>query len=237
MFYDMTSAHDVLSAGSESPTVLVQALAAPPAAPPPTPTDLLAAARAAFLRGQRVELRSLAGDLGVSRGTVHRWVGSREQLLGEVLWSLCADTFSIAIARRTRSGPHGAIDVLSDLVRMVASHPAMIQFLESEPEMALRALTAKRSVVQPRVVATMQRLLEIEAQAGLIREDIDVHALAYTLVRVSESWLYTNLISGESPDLHQGDVMMRLVIDGATTRAGQGPRSAAGTTAIPSGRR
>jgi hypothetical protein len=34
-------------------------------------------------------------------------------------------------------------------------------------------------------------------------------------VRVSESWIYTNLITGEQPDLEQGKTMMHLVIDGA----------------------
>jgi Tetracyclin repressor-like, C-terminal domain len=70
-------------------------------------------------------------------------------------------------------------------------------------------------VVQPRVVATMQQLLETEAEAGLLRGDIDLRALAYTVVRVSESWIYTNLITGEQPDLEQGKTMMHLVIDGA----------------------
>lgn len=166
-----------------------------------------------------MELRTLASEVGVSRGTVHRWVGSREQLLGEVLWSLAADTWSIAIAERPRPGPHGVIDVLSRFVRTVTSHPGMIHYLETEPEMALRTLTARHSVVQPRMVATIQQLVEAEARADLIRPEIDIHALAYTLIRISESWVYTNLITGEEPDLDQGDAMMRLVIDGAMTSA------------------
>jgi AcrR family transcriptional regulator len=219
MSYEMTSSSNVLLTGEGPRTALLEALVSPPAEPAPTPTDLLQRARSAFLKRQRVELSLLASEIGVSRGTVHRWAGSREQLLGEVLWSLCADTFSIALARRTRRGPHGVIDVLAELVRMVTSHPAMIHFLEAEPEMALRTLTAKRSVVQPRVVATMEQLLQTEADAGLIRADIDLHALAYTVVRVSESWVYTNLITGEKPDLEQGELMMHLVIDGAAVRA------------------
>jgi hypothetical protein len=94
----------------------------------------------------------------------------------------------------------------------------MMHFLEAEPEMALRTLTAKRSVVQPRIVATMEQLLEAESEPGLIRGEIDLHALAYTVVRISESWVYTNLITGEQPDLEQGEAMMRLVIDGAMVR-------------------
>jgi AcrR family transcriptional regulator len=199
-------------------TPLAQVLAAPPAPPAPTPADLFRRARAAFLKGERIELSLLASETGVSRGTVHRWVGSREQLLGEVLWSLCADTIPIAAEKRGDPGPQGVIDFLAELLRVITTHPGMIHFLESEPEMALRTLTSKRSVIAPRLALELQRLLEVEARAGRIRGDIDLHALAYTLVRISESWIYTDLISGERPDLDQGEVMLRLVVDGASIR-------------------
>jgi len=108
------------------------------------------------------------------------------------------------------------IDFLIELLRLITTHPGMVHFLESEPEMALRTLTSRRSVIAPRLAATLEQLLVAEAAAGRIRGDIDLHALAYTLVRISESWVYTDLISGEQPDLQQGEVMLRLVVDGAS---------------------
>jgi AcrR family transcriptional regulator len=205
--------------GTGAPTPLTQALASAPSAPAPTPADLFRRARSAFLKSERIELSLLAGATGVSRGTVHRWVGSREQLLGEVMWSLCADTIPIAAGKRSDPGPQGVIDFLTELLRLITTHPGMIHFLESEPEMAMRTLTSKRSVIAPRLAATLEQLLKAQAEAGRIRTDIDLHALAYTLVRISESWVYTDLISGEQPDLDQGDVMLRLVLDGATPRS------------------
>jgi AcrR family transcriptional regulator len=207
------------SPGKDSPTPLAQALSSPPPSPAPAPRDLFRRARAAFLKSERIELSLLAGETGVSRVTVHRWVGNREQLLGEVLWSLCADTIPIAAAQRSDPGPQGVIDFLIELLRLITTHPGMIHFLESEPEMALRILTSKRSVIARRLVATLEELLREEADAGCLRRDIDLHALAYTLVRISESWVYTDLISGEEPDLAQGEVMLRLVVDGALARS------------------
>jgi AcrR family transcriptional regulator len=201
---------------SDVPTPLAQALSSAPPAPAPTPADLFRRARSAFLKSERIELSLLASETGVSRGTVHRWVGSREQLLGEVLWSLCADTIPIAAQARSDPGPQGVIDFLIELLRLITTHPGMVHFLESEPEMALRTLTSRRSVIAPRLAAMLEQLLVAEAAAGRIRGDIDLHALAYTLVRISESWVYTDLISGEQPDLQQGEVMLRLVVDGAS---------------------
>src|SRR5262245_27507707 len=53
-----------------------------------TPADALRAARRRFLRGQRLDMNELARDLGIGRATLYRWVGGRDQLLGEALWSL-----------------------------------------------------------------------------------------------------------------------------------------------------
>src|ERR1700686_4306515 len=83
MSHEMTSSSNVLLTGEGPRTALLEALGSPPAEPAPTPTALLQRARWAFLKRQRVELSLLAGEIGVSRGTVHRWAGSREQLLGE----------------------------------------------------------------------------------------------------------------------------------------------------------
>src|ERR1035441_11053773 len=64
--------------------------AAAPARPPAL--DALREAQRMFQAGRRVDMQSLAKKLGVDRATLYRWVGSREQLLAEVLWNLMAKT-------------------------------------------------------------------------------------------------------------------------------------------------
>jgi len=54
----------------------------------PTPLDAFRLARRALLDGQRVDMQALSAQLGVNRVTLYRWVGPREQLLVEVLWSM-----------------------------------------------------------------------------------------------------------------------------------------------------
>ena len=52
----------------------------------PTPRDAFRLARRTLLDGQRLDMQALAGQLGINRVTLYRWVGSREQLLVDVLW-------------------------------------------------------------------------------------------------------------------------------------------------------
>src|SRR4051812_49900747 len=58
----------------------------------PTPLDAFRLARRKFLSAERIDMSALADELGVHRVTLYRWVGSREQLLVEVVWSLGSRT-------------------------------------------------------------------------------------------------------------------------------------------------
>ncbi len=75
------------------------------------PPEIFAAALQVFLACRRLDMRALAADLGISRATLYRKTGSRDQLLGEVLWSLTRR----AIERALRSA-----DDLDGVDRVVA---------------------------------------------------------------------------------------------------------------------
>src|SRR4051812_12226684 len=73
-----------------APTRLQRELANEAAPRRPTPLDAFLLARRKFLAAERIDMSALADELGVNRVTLYRWVGSREQLLVEVVWSLAA---------------------------------------------------------------------------------------------------------------------------------------------------
>src|SRR5271155_2110730 len=50
--------------------------------------DALSLASERFLAGERVDVRGIARELGLARATMHRWFGTRESLVGEVLATL-----------------------------------------------------------------------------------------------------------------------------------------------------
>src|SRR4051812_23278289 len=81
-------------------------------------------ARRKFLAGERVEMKALAAELGVDRTTLFRWVGNRDQLLGNVLWSAAEPTFANALATMRSTGALGVAEVIGAFVQIL---------IESEP--------------------------------------------------------------------------------------------------------
>src|SRR5919204_6987473 len=90
---------------SKAQTALERAIAARDQAPRTTPLDALRAARRMWLSDQRIDMGGLAASLGVSRATLYNWVGDRERLTAEVLWSIAEQTIARARKRARGSGP------------------------------------------------------------------------------------------------------------------------------------
>jgi AcrR family transcriptional regulator len=162
--------------------------------------DAFKLARRKFMAGERIEMNALAAELGTSRVTLHRWVGSRDELLGEILWSLAEPTLRQARAATRRSGGAGIAETVGRFLGATHRAPFMRRFLEREPEIALRVLTTKRSAVQARSVNAMAALLAEEAQAGRLDPPLDLDDLAYLIVRIGESFVYNDVITGQDPD-------------------------------------
>lgn len=183
-----------------SPTPLSRALAAGGSSRP----DALAAfrvARAAFLAGRRIEMRELAADLGVSRATLFRWVGGKDQLVAEIIWSIAVPTFDQAVAGAgARKGARRIAAVMSGFAGAVIASAPFMDFVQHEPERALRLLTTRASAFQSRLVALVEQLLAEEVEAGRIDPPLPVHDLAYLTVRITETFVYADAIAGETPD-------------------------------------
>jgi hypothetical protein len=101
-----------------------------------------------FLGGDRIELGALAGELGLSRATLHRWFGHRDRLLGEVLWSLASDTLTGAEARAGGAGRDRLLATLGGFLGDMVGHPAFRRYLDTEPEAARRVLMTPRGDVE-----------------------------------------------------------------------------------------
>jgi AcrR family transcriptional regulator len=183
-----------------STTVLARQLAAgrPSRA---TPLDAFKLARRQFIAGQRVEMQRLAEELGVSRVTLHRWVGSRDQLLGEVLWSLGKPTFDHARARVSSNGGQAVADAMEAFLEDVLAAPFMRAFLQREGEIALRIMTTARSRFQANIVSYIRELITSEMSDQQLPLELD--DLAYLVTRIGESFFYIDIIAGGQPDPHK----------------------------------
>lgn len=157
----------------------------------PSALDAFLAARHRFLDGERVDMTALAAQLGVNRVTLYRWVGSREQLLVEVVWSLARRTLDDLEAKHRR-GPQRSVKILTEFLEATIAHPGMQRWLAEEGESAMKLLTRHDTDFQPRLIAAVEALID--------PADPDRHEVAYALVRVIESYTYLDLITGETPD-------------------------------------
>lgn len=153
-------------------------------------------ARRWFLDGRRIDMQELAAELNVSRATLFRWVGNRDKLLGEIIWSLAEPAFAHHHEAAGGSGGVRIATVVGNYVRMVNADKPFRRFLRDEPERALRILTTKASLVQRRMIAALEEMLADE----LDHPPLPPHDLAYLVVRIAESFIYTDIITGEEPD-------------------------------------
>jgi AcrR family transcriptional regulator len=165
--------------------------------------DALSAFRLArrwFKEGRRIEMQELAATLGVSRATLFRWVGGRDELLGEVVWSLTQPTLRAAHQQGPTGDGSRVAQVLGQFASATIESEFFTTFVQREPERALRILTTRAGAFQGRFVAVVEEMLVEEVGAGTLQPPLPVHDLAYLVVRICETFIYSDIIAGVTPD-------------------------------------
>ena len=177
-------------------------------------------ARHTFIAGSRIDMGALAASLGVDRTSLFRWVGNRDRLLSEILWSLAVPTLDAAAAAAAPAGAARLVDVLDRFTADLIQAPYFRTFLTREPARALRLLTTSESDVQSRFVGRVAALVDAERTTGAFEPaPLSTDELARLLVRISESFTYADLISGETPDPARARATFEYVLRPTTTAA------------------
>jgi hypothetical protein len=112
--------------------------------------------------------------------------------------------------------------VLTRFVADLIGAPSFRSWITREPSRALRILTTRSSPVHRRFVAITETLLTEELRAGRMATPLPAHDLATVLVRVAESFTYSDLIAGETPSAERAAAALALVL--APTRIDEGTR-------------
>lgn len=180
--------------------------------PAPAPHDLLALARRRFMHGERLDIQGMAEELGISRATAYRWAGNVEELTGVVIASLAADTFHRSIRESQGEGIERLIDANRRGLEYISKGPYRDWLSREDPDTALRIVASKHGPAQATTVRLWEELLREEADTGNIDLPVEPHAMAYAIVRVSESFLYADLIAGEEPDIDSCLEIIKLLL-------------------------
>lgn len=193
-------------------TPLQRALAAETPTRRATPLDAFRLARRRFHAAERLDMSALAEELGINRATLYRWVGSRDQLLVEIAWSRTEMTLDYIDDSVTATGAERVVQIVTGFIALVSTDPGTRRWLAEEGESAMRLLTLRDPGFQPRLIRAIERLLQEETAAGRMASPIDLHELAYVVVRLIESYVYLGVITGEEPDAGRAEPVLRLVL-------------------------
>ncbi|WP_134663534.1 MULTISPECIES: QsdR family transcriptional regulator [unclassified Amycolatopsis] len=163
--------------------------------------DVFRLAREMFLEGRRVDMNLLAETLGVNRATLYRWVGGRQQLLVEVLWSLAEESLRANRRRARAESANWLVEALVGFVDDWLSNPGCQHFMREEADLALRLTTVPEQGFQPRVLEVVREFLAEQHDTGALAADLPLDEFAFVIVRVIESYAHIEYLTGRSSDL------------------------------------
>ncbi len=203
---------------STSPTPLALALSQRKSDERATPITAFRMARRWWLEGRRLNLSLLAEELGIGRATLMRWVGNKDLLMGEILWSLYKGIYDQAIERAEATPELKGIDFLTQIytdinVALIDAKP-LHDFLHNEPQWALQLLTSHISGLQQRLIDTWTKLFEQQIAAGLIKPEMDAESLAFYIIKIGEGAIYCDLVCGREPNPGPASTAFRLLVNG-----------------------
>ncbi len=198
------------------------------AVPDGVPAGIFAAAVDAFVSEQRLDMRSLASRLGVARATLYRRAGNRERLLDEVLWWRARRLLDDQVRATTGlAGTARLIAVIGGVLHGIGTDRPLRAFLESDPETALRILTGTGSTVHAGTAGALENLIDLERGRGSFDTSLDTPTLAYAIVRISEGFLYADVIADRAPDIDRAVTLIEALLLGLDLSSfpGRGPAS------------
>lgn len=185
-----------------------------PALGKPTAEDARRLAKRTFLLGRRLDMRAMAAGLGVNRATLYRWVGSRDELLVDVLWALTDHSLQVAREQATGKGSERVVRLVVALLEQILDNHGMKVFLRDEGELAVRLLSRGDEGFHPKLVAAIRQELEHEITTGALHLDDDVHIdeAAFAVVRIIGAYVYLDLLPGETPDARRAEPVLKMML-------------------------
>jgi AcrR family transcriptional regulator len=178
----------------------------------PGADDALRLGRRRFQAGERLDMSAVADLLGVNRVTLYRWFGSRDRFVVEVVWSLARQALDVVESDVTGRGPGRILALVGGFLDLVIANTGMQRWLADDGEHAMRLLTRHDTNFQPRLIAAFEAVLREETEHGHLDLPVDLHELAYVIVRLIESYTYLDLITGEQPDARRAEPILRMLL-------------------------
>ena len=176
----------------------------------PTRGDAFALAREQFLAGERVDMQVLAARLNVGRTTLYRWVGDREQFLGEMLSELANELLALTATQASGTGLDRFLTGIRSYLELCIGSSSFRTFLDREPEIALRLVMSRRSPLFRHTAEGVAVLLD-QAVPDTGPEDRD--HLAELVVQVDSALVSAAYAVGDEADVDRAMEVTRTLIE------------------------
>ncbi len=173
-----------------------------------SPEDAIALARARFLEGQRIEMRTLAQDLGIGRTTLYRWVGEREELIEEVFAGLVDDWFQVVSAQAKGTGRARLIDIFTRFLDVASASTPLSDFASREPALTMRLLLDRKGKVATRSKELISILVEEHLPDLAVPENF-VDAIEMSTAAL----VWANIAAEREPDIEGAISLTETLID------------------------
>lgn len=170
--------------------------------------DALELAKVRFLEGQRIEMGSLAAELGIGRTTLYRWVGEREDLIEEVLTGLIDDWFEAVDGAARGTGRARVLDLFRRFLGIAAASGPLTELAEREPALTMRLLLDRGGKV---AIRSKQLLTEVTTRD---LPGLDVPPNIVDAIEMgAASLVWANMAAGRDPDIDGAVQLAATLID------------------------
>lgn len=183
--------------------------------PPATPLGVFKLARRYWLQSKRIGIGELAKEVGVSRVTLYRWVGSKERLIEEVLWSFAKPAFAQAIMETLGTGVEHIVGVHRHFMTTLSTFQPMRRFIIENPTVALRIQTKDPKSAHGRVIEAAAAHISEQEHRGYMRLPSSASKIAEMIVYASGALLYSGIIGDRaSTAIEQACAINRMLLLG-----------------------
>lgn len=192
-----------------------QARSTGPAEPPTPrfprarPADAVELAIETLLAEARVDMQTLAAQLGVAPATLYRWFGSRGVLLERAFERLAQEFSTAARAEARGDGDERVCDYARNIMASSAAFQPLRSFVEREKELGLRLLLRRDGAVH-RVIS--DELLELLAETGPSSQTEQLEGAAHVIVQVATSLVWATFMVGDEPRIDDAVQVIRVIL-------------------------
>lgn len=174
--------------------------------------EVVAAGQRLFHQSSGLEMDGLAQALSVSRATLYRVAGSRDRVLGDVLWAQGSRVMRQIVASTPGTGVDRIVAIAEQFNARLVAYQPLRQFIRDDSAAAFRVLFMAEARVHGRFVEMWRELLHSAEQAGELTLSLDVDDVAFVFVRIGESMIYADLLSGREPNLALAAKVQRALL-------------------------